>query len=195
MYPLKKNMLILRVAEGRESALIESYLEDGPTKLKLSLDLSDEQWEAIFEYLVFKHNLLFKAVNANSEFFIEKYISFGTVHVREILNATDQKFDEMWSVVFDFMAIANGALIEHVVEHRERYLDALWEHGSDFVRKVLGVFDDKYEENWAKVLDFLLHATCGDLFSERNMDEALKAYTALYNVQREQRPISESGLI
>lgn len=180
---------------GREIQLVEAYIKDGPAFLRDSLEVSEDEWHAIFDYLVFERNLLYITIVASTEFFLKEYVEHGMVRVREILGVHDGKYDIVFKVVFDYLAISSGGLDYHVMEHRERYVVAIKQRGSDFVRKVLGIYSDKYEENWAKILDFLLHAVCDNIFSEQTYEHGLRAFSRIYNTQREQRKIFESKII
>ena len=191
----EKKSLINRFVEGKEDALIVSYVEDGPTSLKEELGLCDEDWRVIFDYLVFEHNLLFICAVQCSDFFVDEYIKGGATQVREILDVVDPKYDMPFEVVFDFLAVSKDGLYYHVIENRDRYMLALRARGSEFVRKVLGVWKEKYEESWARVLDFLLHSACEAIFSEQTFNHGIKAFSRIMNGLREHRPIYKSGLI
>ena len=190
-----KNMLIERYVVGRESALIKQFIADGPTKMRVGLGLDDAQWLVIFDHLVFQHNLPFKVIIKNIDFFSDLYVKHGLANVREVLDVVDEKYDVMVELVFDFLAIAHGGLIYHVVEHRDKYVEAMWEHGGDFVRNVLYISADKYEESWAKVLDILLHATCEDICDKYAFENALRAFSGMANSMREHRRIGEGGIL
>jgi hypothetical protein len=188
------NMLIERYVRGREAKLIDRYITDGPTALKEELGLSDEQWKVIFDYLVFEQNLLYKTVVQAKDFFLDNYVNHGMAHVREIMDVVDDAYNLPLEIVFDFLAISNDGLYYHVLQNRDRYMIAFRARGGDFVRKVLGVWKEKYEENWAKILDLLLHSVCNDIFDERNFDSGLKAFSAMMNVSRVHRPIEKSEM-
>lgn len=190
-----QNLLIERYAKGKEDDLIDRFVGDGPTKIMEELDLSEDSWKVIFDYLVFEKNLLFKCVTRNVDFFIDEYIKYGISHVREIFGAVDEKYDMVFEAVFDFIVISNDALYMHVMEHRDRYTTALKARGADFVRKVLGVWPEKYSENWQKVLDLLLHAVCDAIFSETTYEHGLVAFSRIFNNVREHRPIYKSGIL
>lgn len=185
----EKNMVIESFVNGRESALIEQYIDLGPEAMKKEMGLSEDVFKVMFDHLVFAHNLLYKTVMANTEFFLESYVNFGMTHVREILNVLDDKYDKIFEVVFDYLVISFEGLKHHVVNHRSRYMAAMKEHGSDFVRKVLGVWDSKYDENWREVLELLLNGVCEDIFDERNAEANIKAFSLLMNQKREHRRI------
>ncbi|MBI4235254.1 hypothetical protein HY604_03060 [Candidatus Peregrinibacteria bacterium] len=195
MNPTDQNLTIERYAFGRESGLVEKYIQDGPTHLQESMNLSDEEWLVIFDYLVFEHNLLQKCVTANCDFFVDLYIKHGMAHLREIFDVDDEKYDRIWSLTFDYLAICSEGLRLHVTLHRQKYVKALRERGSDFVRKVIGIAQPKYEEHWRETLDFLLHAVCDDIFSENTYDHGLRAFAQIINAGRVQRRINEQGLI
>ncbi len=190
-----KKLLVERYVKGREDRLVDSYIQDGPAKVKKELGVSDEEWTAIFDYMVFVENLLYKTIITNMEFFLNEYIKFGSVHVREVLEITEPKYDVVWDVLFDFIAISHEGLYYHVLEHRDRYMTAMKARGTDFVRKVLGIGKDKYAENWERVLDFLLHAVCEAIFSEQTFEHSLKAFSRIMNGVREHRPIFKSGIL
>lgn len=191
----QKQSVINRLVKGKEASLIEKYIVDGPTKVKEEMGATDEEWSVLFDYLVFEENLLYKAVTANVDFFLDIYVKHGIAHVREVLDIQHQKYDVVWELLFDYIAISHEGLYFHVMEHRDRYMTAMKARGGDFVRKVLGVWEGKYEENWAKVLDFLLHAVCDAIFSEQTYENSIRAFSMIVNGVREHRPIYKHGLI
>jgi hypothetical protein len=195
MSPEGKKLVIDQYVKGNADELIYKYILNGPTVLKELMKIKEEEWRVVFDYLVFEKNLLYKCVADNRDFFIEKYIKFGTSHVRDVLDILDEKYDSIWEVLFDFIAISNDGLYYHVLEHRNRYISALKTRGADFVRKVLGISSSKYAESWGMVLDFLLHSVCDDIFSEQTFEHSLKAFSMITNGAREYRPICKSGLI
>ncbi len=190
-----QNLVLHQYVVGKEKSLIESYIADGPAELKEKLSVSDDQWQVIFDHLVFNENLLYKCVVQNFEFFTQEYISHGTAHLREMLSVVDEKYDKAWVVIFDFVAISCGGIDYHIMEHRERYVDALMEHGTDFIRKVLGISHKRYEDTWAKNLDILLHAACEKNFDMSRFDHAIKAFSYLYSNTREHRLVDKSGIL
>ncbi|MBU1152258.1 hypothetical protein KJ632_05560 [Patescibacteria group bacterium] len=186
-----KNMLLQRYALGREAELIEAYILNGPTALKVAEGFSPEQWQVIFDYLVFEHNLLYKTVLNSDDFFIDEYVKSGMAHVREILDVVDNKYNLIWEICKDYIMISQDGLYAHVFEHRNRYMTAFKARGGDFVRKVLGIWDLKYTQSWERVLDILLNAVCDGLFSERTFDNGLETFTRIWSGVREHRPISK----
>lgn len=189
-----QNMLLERYVRGREAKLIDRYIADGPTALKEEMELSEDQWKVIFDYLVFEQNLLYKTVVQAKDFFLDNYVKHGMAHVREIMNVVDDSYNLSLEIVFDFLAIANDGLYYHVLQNRDRYTVAFKARGGDFVRKVLGIWKEKYEENWARILDLLLHSVCDDVFDETNFDYGLKAFSAMMNVTRVHRPVEKSEM-
>jgi hypothetical protein len=189
------NNLIAKYVLGRESILIDAYILHGPAALKKELDLVDSEWQIIFDYLIFEQNLLFKVVSHSSDFFLNSYVRHGMAHLRDVLNVVDSKYDLMWEIVFDFLAISNQGLYLHVLDHRKRYASVLQSRGSDFVRKILGIWKPKYINNWEQVLNLFLGTVCDDLFSERTFSDGLKSFTSIMNGLREHRPIMKSGIL
>lgn len=180
---------------GREDELVEKYIKDGPTVCKKSLGIRDDEWREVFDYLVFEQALLYKCVAGNAEFFVDMYVKYGTAHVREVLDIEDSKYDMVWELLFDFIAIAHEGLYYHVLEHRDRYMVAMKARGGDFVRKVLGIWKDKYDENWERILDFMLNAVCDAIFSEQTFENSLRTFSLMVNGMREHRPIFKSGIL
>ncbi len=191
----EKQSVINRLLKGKETSFVEKYIADGPTKVKEGIGASDEEWSVIFDYMVFEENLLYKAVTINIDFFLDIYVKHGSAHVKEVLDITHMKYDIIWEILFDYIAVSHDGLYFHVMEHRDKYTTAMKARGGDFVRKVLGVWKPKYEGSWAKVLDFLLHAVCDAIFSEQTYENSIKAFSLIMNGVREHRPIYKHGLL
>jgi hypothetical protein len=194
MSEIEKNMLLARYVVGRENALIEKYISAGPTALREDLGLNEEQWTSIFDHLVFKTNMLDVCVKNSKDFFQEQFIKHGATHLREVLNIVESKYNKVWERIFDFIAVANDALYHHVLEHRDRYIVAFRARGGDFIRKVLGIWKDKYEENWAMILNLLLHGVCDGLFSENTYEHGMRKFTQIVNGMRVHRPVEKSEI-
>lgn len=190
-----KQSVTAKFLQGKVDEIVEKYIKDGPTLTREHLNASEEEWKVLFEYLVFEHNLLYKTVVANDDFFGDLYVKYGTAHVREVLDILESKYDKIWELLFDYLAIAQDGLYYHVMEHRDKYTVAMKARGGDFVRKVLGIWQGKYEENWAKVLDYLLHAVCDAIFSEQTYENSLRSFSMIMNNTRDHRPINKYGLI
>lgn len=188
-------MILERYVHGKVAELISAYIDCGPTKLREDLGLDDSHWIVVFDHLVFDHNLPFKVVMKNVDFFLDLYIKNGFAHVRDVLDILDEKYDVMATLIFDFLAISNDGLEYHVMHHRDKYVAAMWEHDAEFVKKVLYISSAKYEESWAKILDILLHATCDDINDKYAFENALKAFSSMANTMREHRRINEEGLL
>lgn len=187
-------MLVLRHAKGKEDSLIERYIKDGPSHLREELGLSEAEWKVIFDYLAFNHNLLYKTVTQAEDFFVDSYIEHGITHVRDILDINDVVYDAPFEVAFDFIAMSQEGLYHHVLQHRDRYVVAFKARGGDFVRKVLGIWKDKYDEHWAQILDLLLHTVCDGLFSEASYDQGLRVFSNMMNAVRIHRPVEKSEI-
>jgi hypothetical protein len=184
-----KISLIESRVKGKEDALIEAYIMAGPTATKVSMGVSAAEWEVVFDYLVFEHNMLYKAVTDSGDFFIDAFVKFGMSHVREILDAKDAKYDSVIEQIFDFIAISNDALYAHVLQHRSKYMTAFRARGGDFTRKVLGIWKEKYDENWERILNVLLNACCDAIFTQNTFEHGLKAFSMIVNGEREHRPL------
>lgn len=192
---MNKNAFLEKHVFGKEGEIISRYISDGPTKLKEDLKVSEADWRKVFDYLVFEKNLLYKVTIQNLDFFLDKYVKHGVTHVRSILDVIEPKYDEVFGMVFDLLVICNDGLYYHVLQHRDTYMATFKARGADFVRKVLGIWDAKYEESWYRILDILLHAVCDDIFSQQTFEHGLHAFSRIMNGCREHRPIYKSGLI
>jgi len=190
-----QNLVLERFVKGKEDEFIRKYIILGPSKMKEEISVTDEEFDVVFDYLVFENNLLYKCVVANIDFFLDQYVRHGMAHLRDMLGVLDEKYDRVCEVIFDFLVISNDGLLLHVMEHRDKYLDSLNEYGSEFVRKVLGVSNVKYSENWEKVLDFLLKSVVKNIVSKKTFDQGITAFTMIYNGSRVQRPITKEGIL
>lgn len=189
-----RNLLLERFARGQESELVGRYIADGPSSLREDLGLEQAEWKVIFDYLVFEHSLIYKAVSQNVEFFTDLYVKHGMAHIREIFDLVDDIYDPMLEQVFDLIAIGNEGLKYHVLEHRERYASVFRLRGGEFVRRVLGLYKDKYEDSWSEVLEILFNIACDKIFSEQTFDHGLKAFSLMMNQVREHRPLVKHKL-
>ena len=184
-------MLIESFVRGRETVLTEKYIADGLSALKEVLGLSEVQWRVVFDHLIFQHALVYKCVTASKDFFLEAYIKHGSTHVREILDIVEGKYDEVWQMIFDFLAIANKGLEYHVIEHRDRYMTSFKVRGGDFARKVLGIWNSKYDEHWSRILNLLLHSVCESHFDEKGFEGSIRLFTSIANINRVHRPLNK----
>lgn len=186
--------LINNLVQGREEELIELFLVQGPAGVSDFLELNKEQWEVVFKYFVQEWDLLLLCVQNNCSFFLENYVEHGFSRVRKILNVSKNSFDDSLGDVFHLLAIENGGIYRHVLNHRERYADVVRKRGGDFVRKILGLWDEQYNEHWEQVLDLLLHSFCENMIMESGLDYGLHSFSNLLNSMREHKKPFRSGL-
>ncbi|MFA5820866.1 MAG: hypothetical protein WC873_02060 [Candidatus Gracilibacteria bacterium] len=189
MNNIDKNLILERFVSGREAGLIERYIMDGPMAMKVEMGVSEAQWRVIFDYLVFEHNLLYKLVASNVEFFSDFYVRHGVAGLRELLDIEAGYYNQVFEAVFDFLAIAHDGLRLHILENREKYLLALKARGIHYLKKILNVDKAKYEESWLHVLEFLLSAACEAMFSEQSYEHGVRAFSMLVNGTREHRAL------
>jgi hypothetical protein len=190
MKPEIKKQLVDLYARGKEEDLIEVYIVAGPTELMKTLGLNKTEWKVIFDYLVFESDLLFKCVSRNVDFFVDLYVKYGMKHVREILGIEESKYELVVDDLFKVIAIANEGLYLNVLQNRNKYTLALKARGADFLRRILGVSDEKYDAAWEKVLNILLNAVCDGIFTQRTLDHGLEHFAMMMNGLREHRFIS-----
>ena len=195
MNNLEKAQILEAYVKGNEDFLINKFIQDGPSQLKLELNLKDSEWLIIFDSLVFEHNLLYKTVLKNTEFFVDIYVKYGMEHVREVMDVADKKYDLVWEVVFDYIVGACDALCLHVLEKRDECFEMMEQKGGQFLRNYLGISKGKYDVLWEQVLTVLLNVYCENATSEQNFDSGLNAFSLLMNESRIHRPINEWGLL
>lgn len=189
----QKNIIEIYV-KGRENDLIERYIQDGPQKVKQGLKATDAEWQVVFDHLVFDHNMIYKCVIANEEFFTDIYIKQGMAKIRDILGIVEEKYNCFAEMIFEKVAIVNGGLYKHVLEHLDRYSSVAKTRGGDFVRKVLYLNKSKYKQHWKEVLDVLLQSFCNNYLAEQNFDKAMNLFMNMVNGSREHRLPFRSGL-
>ncbi|MFA7685311.1 MAG: hypothetical protein WCX95_00740, partial [Candidatus Gracilibacteria bacterium] len=88
-----KKQLVDLYAKGKEDQLIEVYIVAGPTELMKTLGLKRGEWNIIFDYLIFEHDLLYKCVAQNVDFFVDLYVKYGMKHIREVLEIENNKYN------------------------------------------------------------------------------------------------------
>jgi hypothetical protein len=190
MKPGAKKSLVETYARGKEADLVEVYIVAGPRELRKILGLKKAEFQVIFDYLVFEHDLLYRCVANSVDFFVDLYVKYGMKHVRAVLGIDGKKYDSVMEDLFKLIAIANEGLYLNVLQNRVRYLLAFKARGGEFLRTILGLVDEKYDYAWKKVLDILLNAVCDGLFSERTLEHGLKNFAMMMNGMREHRAIS-----
>lgn len=186
----KKRLIDLYV-HGDEDGLIQAYITAGPAELMKTMGLKKTEWQVIFDYLAFEHDLLYKCVSQNVDFFVDLYVKYGMKHIRAVLEIEARKYDYLVEDLFKLIAVANEGLYLNVLQNRARYLLAFKARGAEFSRRILGISDEKYDVVWKKVLDILLNAVCDGLFSERTLDHGLQHFAMMMNEGREHRVIAK----
>ena len=184
-----KKLLVEEYARGREQGLIEAYMVAGPTELRKAMGFKKAEFGVIFDYLVFEYDLLYRCVAQNIDFFVDLYVKYGMKHVRAVLEIEAGKYDSLIEDLFKLIAIANEGLYLNVLQNRARYLLAFKARGGEFLRRILGISDGKYDYIWKKVLDILLNAACDGLFSERTLERGLERFSMMMNEGRMHRVI------
>lgn len=185
-----KKQLINLYAKGKEESLIEVYIVAGPTELRKTMGLNKTEWNVIFDYLVFESDLIYKCVSQNVDFFVDLYVKYGMNHIREILEIEGSKYNLVVDDLFKLIAIRNEGLYLNVLQNRKKYTLALKARGADFLRRILGISDEKYNAAWTKVLDILLNAVCDGIFTQRTLDHGLQHFAMMMNEMRVHRVIS-----
>ncbi|MDD3862005.1 MAG: hypothetical protein PHP74_03925 [Candidatus Gracilibacteria bacterium] len=185
-----KKQLVELYAKGREDDLVEVYIVAGPNELRKTMGLNKSQWKVIMDYLVFEHDLLYKCVSSSIYFFVEMYAKYGMGYVREVLEIEDFKYDSVAEDLFKLIAVSNKGLYLHVLQNRNKYVIALKARGTDFLRRILGISDEKYNKSWEEVLNILLNAVCDAIFTNRTFDRGLENFAMIMNENREHRVIN-----
>lgn len=175
---------VLQTIKGSESAVIELYIASGDKEVMKKYAWSPAEWRVVFEYLITEHNLLYKRVLSDFDYFVDEYVKNGFSKIRRVLDVFDAKFDPYIEVVFDFIAIANGSLYFHVLKHKARYAQALQIHGEDFIRKILRLSKERYNTQFIQVLALLSRESDGVEYANFDFEDGMDDFGALVSSYR-----------
>ncbi len=184
---------LLSEFKGEEDYMVALFLQGGPEALREHYQFSEVDLVAVFDYLVFEYDLLLRCVEANEDFFLNLYIEQGLTRVRDVLGVLDDKYNDFFEEVFDYLAIEKKGIYQHVLNFQGRYAEAVKKHGSDFVKKILRIDSEKYHDQWAEVLELLLSIVCKNMIEESQLDRGLEKFTEMFNRQRLHRKPFGSG--
>lgn len=149
--------LIQGAIEGHEDRLMTLFIQQGPQALRQTLGAkSDYVWTVVFDYLVFNHDVLKRCVQMFLPFFKDFVIKNGPVALRGIFGIESSVYDEVFEKILDDMVIAEGLLFEHIHANIDQYVALIRAGKGSEIRSTLGLAQEKYDNLWKDVLDFLL---------------------------------------
>lgn len=181
------------ILEKYEDKLINRYLEYGPDELRKKLNVeSDGLWEVIFDYLVFEKEVVKHCVRNSSAYIHNLFVEKGPVLMRKAFSLENEKYDDIWEYVMDYIGVSRGALYEYVTENAAKYRDKISSGKCMSLRDELCVKKNKYERVWGEILDILLHAVSTEAFTHSAFEHGLGLFSKLYNQGRIQRSLNSS---
>lgn len=187
----EKAMAILKAAmERRYNVLTETFIKEGPDKLKELMAYENEQeWTELFDYLVSKQGVLKKTVMTYMDFFTDFVAQKGPQALRNLFRINADKYDTEFEEIFDLVAISTGALYDYVNANKVELADKIRTGKADKLRYELGLKNSKYDGLWFEILDTLMRCICDVAITERQYDQGLTAFSLLMNKTREQRSL------
>lgn len=187
----EKAMKILKAAmERRYEVLTETFIKEGPDKLKTMMGFEDESdWEELFDYLVARKGVLKKTVMNYMDFFSGLVEDKGPQAMRKIFRIEKEKYDDDFEEIFDLAAISTGAIYNFVKANRVELAGRVKRGEARLLRVELGIKNRKYDGLWFEILDLLMNAVCDGYSTERDIENGLTALCSLMNKTRAQRSI------
>jgi hypothetical protein len=177
---------LIQVLKGREEQLMDLFIQNGPDGLKHVLNLKrDNDWNIIFDYLVFKKDLLTHCVNKYIYFFKDLVRQKGPGALRKVLGIEAKMYDKVFEKIFDLVAVSEGALYDFVTQNKTDLLDGIKKGQSRGLRKMLALEKKKYDQVWGEVTILLAKSFIEDTLSERVADQGLQSFDYLMNALRQ----------
>ncbi len=191
----EKAMAILKAAmERRYNVLTETFIKEGPDKLKELMAYENEQdWIELFDYLVSKQGVLKKTVMNYMNFFTGFVAQKGPQALRNLFRINETKYDADFEEIFDLVAISTGALQDYINANKVELADRIRAGKANALRYELGLKNAKYDSLWFEILDSLMRYVCDAAITERQYDQGLTAFSLLMNKTREQRSLRSYG--
>jgi len=172
LLPASKALALLKKdVEKREEILVDLFVKLGPDELRDHVLGVGAEWSEIFDYLVFKKSVLKRCVYMYKDFFHDLVAKNGPGALRDIFGIQANKYDSLYEELFDFVAVADGALYEYVDGAKLEFMALLKNGRGDELRKSLGLVADKYSSLWQEIVDLLIDSVCDLYVTERGLDQ------------------------
>ena len=176
-----------------DERLIYNYLEYGPDGLREKLGVeSDYLWEVIFDYLVFEKEVVKYCARNSSAYIHDLFAEHGPLAIRRAFNLMDEKYEDVWEYLMDYIGVSRGAIYEYVTENALKYRDKIYNGQGMSLRAELCLQKTKYDYVWNEILDILLHAVSTNAFTHSAFEHGLGLFSKLYNQGRVQRSLRSS---
>ena len=182
----------MTMLEKYDKKLLKYYLDNGPEKLKETLDVGDnELWQIVIDYLIFEKKAVKICYKKNTNYIHSVFAEKGPKHMREAFKLEGSKYDQIWEEALDFIGIAHGALFEYVRNSSNHFKELIRNGKAEQIRKELGLSKLKYNDIWEEVLDLLLECVSFDNFTYNMFEHGLRFFTNMYNTGRTHRSVKK----
>lgn len=180
-----------RLLKIKSDVLMQIFIQEGPLALRKKLDITlDKHWQYIFDYLVFSEEVLKKCVIYFMPFFKHLVIEHGPFFLRKTFCIEDSKYDQVFEKIFDMVGIAEGALYDYVLRHKDYFSGQILKGKALDLRKSLALKGRKYDQLWGQIVELLQEAVCQKIYPEQIFEHGFQAFIALMNTLRQQRSLS-----
>jgi len=181
---------IFEAIKGYEREIMAIFIQEGPDALRYKLRIKrDEDWNRIFDYLVFQKDLLKVCVLQFIDFFKKLVEEKGPLAMRSVLGIQSRMYDSVFEGLFDLVAVSHGALFQHVETQKRQLFDQIKAGKGSELRENLGLSKQKYDNLWEEIVKSLLNDFGVQLVDERIMEQGLSSFARLFNMLRDHRPL------
>jgi len=188
--PQKKDR-IRKLINKYEKKFLEMFIEYGPVEMKEKLELSEQDWNTVFNYLVFEKNAVKACVMENADFIHDIFKNNGPQFVRELFEIEDNKYDEIWEYIMDYIGVSRGAMFEFVTNNSIHFRELIENGNPSKIRELLLIDNEKYIRVWENILDILLQSVCTKQYTYSMYEQGLRMFTDMYNIGRNHRSLNK----
>lgn len=175
--------LLISSLKGHEDALMTIFIQQGPQTLREHLHIKRENdWNIIFDYLVFSKDVLKRCVLGFLPFFKDLVRTQGPLALRRVFGIENRMYDTVFETLFDFVAVAHGALFEYLHDHSAELLELVKRGEGSCLRAKLGLDSQKYDYLWEEVLEFMAHSFHRLAVAERMAEQRMALANLLESI-------------
>ena len=152
MFSRAKRNRIYNLLRAYDGKLTKIYLEEGPDTLKKKLNIeSEDVWKLIFEYLIFEKNIVKQCVRRNPEYIHKIFAERGPDFLRHAFQIADERYDDIWEYVMDYIGISRGAIYEYITSRVVELKGDIYNGKIEGIRIKLGLQNIKYDRAWEEI--------------------------------------------
>ncbi|MBN1494559.1 hypothetical protein JW911_02340 [Candidatus Peregrinibacteria bacterium] len=179
---------IYLMLDKHKDKVMDFYIKNGPYALRKKLNINDDNlWDIVFDYLVIEKEAVKYCVRVHSNYISGLYKSIGPAMLRQNFCIQDEKYNDIWEYVTDYIGISKGAIYDHISENKEKYNQLIYSGRASQIRKEFGLERNKYNQVWEEILDLLLECVSIENFNFGMFDHGLKMFSNFYNIGRKHR--------